>query len=344
VPMSSPAGMSSGVLVGGWTETGADDYTYPPELKGMLARAGYDPTGIKGRNARYYIAEQAATAEIASLLLRHLTWEHAFTVFVNGDAVAHRFGLYSPEWTRVYVAIDQLIGQLMKAAGEETTIMLVSDHGWRRFDRAVALDGWLNGSGFGEWTTILFAGNVGGVGPRSGPDLTRDLGIADAIAERLRGFPDPFTDQPVVARIRTAREVFTGPYTDESPALLFVELAGGYDVLPHDSLVHPSTVADHDMDGIYLITGPGVPAGMGPVAHVVDVAPTVLAFYGVPAVPDADGVPILDFGHPPGAQGIDRSRGTPQAEAAGNGRKEQRPARTLAPEVQERMRALGYMP
>lgn len=56
---------------------------------------------------------------------------------------------------------------------------------------------------------------------------------------------------------------------------------------------------DHAVDGVYILSGPGVRQGTrGVDASVVDVAPTILAYLGLPVGEDMDGRPIPDLFEP----------------------------------------------
>lgn len=56
---------------------------------------------------------------------------------------------------------------------------------------------------------------------------------------------------------------------------------------------------DHALDGVLIVAGPGVKAGHRlPDVSVVDVAPTLLAYFGLPVPDDMDGEPVTDLFEP----------------------------------------------
>ena len=59
----------------------------------------------------------------------------------------------------------------------------------------------------------------------------------------------------------------------------------------------------HHEDGIYLVAGPGIPAGEGPRTHIEDTGPTILHLFGLPVGADMLGevfppVAAAELGHP----------------------------------------------
>ena len=58
---------------------------------------------------------------------------------------------------------------------------------------------------------------------------------------------------------------------------------------------HKDVPWDHGLDGVIIMAGPGIRAeNRLPEASVVDVAPTMMAYLGLPVAEDLDGAPILD--------------------------------------------------
>jgi hypothetical protein len=51
----------------------------------------------------------------------------------------------------------------------------------------------------------------------------------------------------------------------------------------------PAFAGEHDLDGVWLIAGPGIAAGRAEPMSLFDVAPTLLALLGIPAAADMPG-------------------------------------------------------
>jgi predicted AlkP superfamily phosphohydrolase/phosphomutase len=124
--------------------------------------------------------------------------------------------------------------------------------------------------------------------------------LRDEIIQELRKLRVPGTDEPLVREIYKREEIFSGPYTERAPDIIF-SLAPDYDGSREIGLdgdffgpMPPSALINHngwhDRDGIFIAAGPSVQVGMKlDHAHLLDVAPTVLYTLGLPIPTDMDG-------------------------------------------------------
>ncbi len=158
VPITYPPTPLHGLMVTGMlTPRGAPDYTYPAELKNEIAQnvgeyiVYSDEVYSKGRgeiflNALHYSIQQRA--KTAQYLLQKYPWDLGILVFPETDTVCH--GLW---WAydathhehasvatihqaplqngirEIYQDIDARIGELVAALPDDTTIVVMSDHG-----------------------------------------------------------------------------------------------------------------------------------------------------------------------------------------------------------------------
>lgn len=155
VPVTYPPTPLNGLMVTGMlTPRGAADYTYPPELKEEIAKAigeyivYSDEVYSKGRgdiflNALHYSIQQRA--KTAAYLLHKYEWDLGILVFPETDTVCH--GLWwayddthhqhtqeDAEHFRngirdIYRDLDAYIGELVASLPDDTTILVMSDHG-----------------------------------------------------------------------------------------------------------------------------------------------------------------------------------------------------------------------
>ena len=155
VPVTYPPTPVNGLMVTGMlTPRGAEDYTYPPELKNEIRdRIGdyivySDEVYSKGRGdiflkALHKSIEQRAKA--AAYLFHKYPWDLGVLVFPETDTVSH--GLWSsfdsthhqhdPKEAlkyrkgllEIYGDIDSFIGELVESLGSGTTVIVMSDHG-----------------------------------------------------------------------------------------------------------------------------------------------------------------------------------------------------------------------
>jgi predicted AlkP superfamily phosphohydrolase/phosphomutase len=339
VPDSSPQQALKGILVAGWNYEWEEAFTQPVDLRAPLLRTGYRPNTHFLRNPGLFFAHMQLRTEIAGLLLQRLDWDHAFVVYEYSDTAGHLLHLETPEWDEVHRGVDELVGQLLDTVPPDTTVLVISDHGWRRYPRRMNVGTWLRLAGFSDLVgSHPDSANVLAISTREGA-APPDLETLRRVREGLLALRDPDNHVHPVQRVLRPQEIFDGPFTSPPEVQLMVELDLRYFASRGDreAVFEDGPVEHHDPEGIYLLAGPGVPAGGGPRASVMDIAPTVLAFYGVPAPADLEGKPLWDFGIAatglPGAayfESRDPSRGTA-------------PTREVSPGIEENLRALGYI-
>jgi len=256
-------------------------------------------------------------------------------VFWNDQAIRHPpVSAESPHWREVmddlYRRMDALVGRTVAAIDDQTTLLVLSDHGFGAFRRAVNLNAWLLAEGYLalkpntapadyfqdiDWSgTRAYAFGLGGlylnlVG-REGQGIVTPGPERDALkrelADKLRALRDPHSAAPAVHDVYDSDATYRGPYVENGPDLL-VGFANGYRAswesavgrtvgpIFQDNTKHWQ--ADHIVDHTLV---PGVLFCNRPLAslphrrpHLVDIAPTVLALFGIDKPPHMDGVSLL---------------------------------------------------
>jgi predicted AlkP superfamily phosphohydrolase/phosphomutase len=72
-----------------------------------------------------------------------------FYYFSSVDQNSHMlWGRYDDDLLKIYQGVDLAIGEAMAKAGSDATLMVISDHGFARFDRAAHLNTWLMQEGY----------------------------------------------------------------------------------------------------------------------------------------------------------------------------------------------------
>jgi predicted AlkP superfamily phosphohydrolase/phosphomutase len=175
-------------------------------------------------------------------------------VFDTSDRVQHMFfrhlhngkeGLFSRTIEEMYQRMDGVVGEALQYVDEKTLLVVLSDHGFCRFERGVNLNAWLRDNGYlklkrpaqdcgkyfdgVDWAgTSAYALGLGGiylnvrgrepegiVAPgQESAELKREL------LEKLSGFEDAELGRVAIREMYDAASVYRGPYMEGSPDLI----------------------------------------------------------------------------------------------------------------------------
>ena len=225
----------------------------------------------------------------------------------------------------LYRRMDDLVGRILKQIGEGVLVVL-SDHGFKSFARGVNVNSWLWRNGYlalkdglersGEWFanvdwehTRAYALGLnglyinqrgrerGGIVPAG--EATRTL--KRELQEKLQALVDPETGSKPIHRVRDRDAVYKGPYRENAPDLI-VGYAVGYRVgwdsakgKVSESVLEDNAKAwsgDHCIDPQLV---PGVLFSNRKLEcdqpAIVDVAPSVLDWFGLSLPAQMDGKP-----------------------------------------------------
>lgn len=174
VPMTYPPQPVNGFMVSGLGTPDYKPFTYPPHMSDDLRARGYRVNKEKfyhPADKDAWLADIYDTSEkrarIALELMAEHEWDFFMLVFRNTDELAHFFWSYMdpshPEHDpnadkryqrailEYYQRVDKWIGQLVEAAGPDTNVFIVSDHGAGPLYKDVFLNEWLIRKG---WLTL----------------------------------------------------------------------------------------------------------------------------------------------------------------------------------------------
>lgn len=224
---------------------------------------------------------------------------------------------YAGVLEKLYQEMDEVVGTVLEKVDENTTLLILSDHGFAPFYRSFNLNTWLLDNGYVflqdasqreqtefllnvEWSRTRAYGlglnalylNLRGR-ERYGtvmPGVEAEQ-LLDEIIRKLLSVTDPETGRPVMTRVDRATEVYTGPYVTEAPDLLVGYNRGyraGWDTIlgkfPRAVLEDNRNEwsGDHCMD-FRLV--PGVLLSnkklRAAAPALTDLAPTILAEFGI---------------------------------------------------------------
>ncbi|UCC30712.1 MAG: alkaline phosphatase family protein [Phycisphaerales bacterium] len=224
---------------------------------------------------------------------------------------------------KLYQDMDNVVAAALDAAGSDTAVLVVSDHGFASFHRSVHLNGWLIDNGFlrleqpGEGRSLFgdvdwdhtrayavgFAGIYLNLAGRESNGIVKVGEQAEHILGQLvaglLGARDPESAATMVRSVYLARDAYSGPHAADRPDLV-VGFEPGHRASRQTALGGAPTnvvgdndklwTADHLVDPTAV---PGVLATNVPVRIArpacVDLAPTVLACLGLPVPANTDG-------------------------------------------------------
>jgi predicted AlkP superfamily phosphohydrolase/phosphomutase len=281
--------------------------SYPPSFSGQLA----DEIGLyktlgwaedtwalnEGRIGEKVFLEDLfsvmkKTEDITMNELKKDDWSLFISVFESIDRVQHMFfryldkehpmyedSEYNSSVLDVYKEMDMIVGGIVDSyVDENTTLIILSDHGFNSFRKAVNLNSWLAENGFMElesrgremglsdlfgeglfWEGVDWnrtrAYNVGlgqiyinlkGREAQGIVEPEQYMEVRDEIAGKLLELRDPETGEKVVHGVYKREEIYSGPYLENAPDLV-VGFKPGYRVSWQSTLggVTEDVIADN---------------------------------------------------------------------------------------------------
>ncbi|MBC7894854.1 MAG: alkaline phosphatase family protein [Cytophagaceae bacterium] len=225
-----------------------------------------------------------------------------------------------------YRRCDDIVGEVLRAVDDETTLMVLSDHGFTSFRRAINLNAWLADTGWlalradasrdasgadffhqVDWSrTRAYALGFGGiylnVAGREGQGIVAPddrAETASRLAAALTGLPDAEAGAVAIIGADTRERLYAGPREDEAPDVV-VRCADGYRVSWGTALgaVPPGWFEDNTRKwaGDHIVDPAIVPGILftnrsltESAPHLLDCAPTIAATLGAENHADFEG-------------------------------------------------------
>ncbi|MCB0076196.1 MAG: alkaline phosphatase family protein [Anaerolineales bacterium] len=176
VPMSYPAAPVNGIMIAGMPAPTLDErISHPPGIVDELKAAigdyilypdpgqAYSDRGIDSFLQRLYRTTELRTAAFRHLLAQE-RWDFAMLVYNGTDTISHalwkfmdqRHPLHDPRrYTKYghairdyYRFVDGQLAALMDTLDDQTTLLLMSDHGFGPFHKFIHVNNWLMAEGW----------------------------------------------------------------------------------------------------------------------------------------------------------------------------------------------------
>jgi predicted AlkP superfamily phosphohydrolase/phosphomutase len=347
VPMSSPASFSGDLFkeLGyyrtlGWAEATwplnegrMDEQTFMDDLeKAFDDRAHVILSRLAARNWDVLVGVIESTDRVQHMMWRLMDPKHP----MYDAALAARYG---GAVQQVYQRADRFVGEVMQRVEPGTQILIVSDHGFHSWRKAVNLNTWLVQEGYmvlqgqqpGEkklddlfggggqfwenvdWSrTRAYAMGLGQIyfnlRGREGKGIVspgaESSALAAEMSRRLLTMTDPDDGTAIIQAVYKRDDVYSGEYLQNASELQ-VGMAEGYRVSWQTALggsppgiVYPNMKKwsgdhggyDYKATSGVLVSSRRITA---PTASILDIAPTVLKYFGLEIPKDIDGRPLF---------------------------------------------------
>jgi predicted AlkP superfamily phosphohydrolase/phosphomutase len=274
--------------------------------------------------------------------LDHFTEGVLFFYFSSTDLQAHIFWwdgdekhpFRSPEEARkgqtiikaLYRKMDEVVGEAQAKLGRDTTLLVMSDHGFANFRRQFNLNTWLREHGYlypttctdllqnADWSkTRAYGLGLNGLylnlqgREREGiviPGLQREALLTELVAQ-LEAVRDA-DGQPVIKKVYRADQIYTGPNLKYAPDLI-IGYHRGYRASWATTLgqITPSILSDNDSawSADHCMVADEVPGVLfstralaSATPSLIDLAPTILSEYGVSIPSEMTGQTVFAAG------------------------------------------------
>ncbi len=348
VPGTYPVRPVNGVQVGCFmTPDTSAPYTHPPEFKAeieqVVGKYLLDVEGFRSEDREPVLRQIYEMTDkrfkLAEHLLQTRPWDFFMMVEMGPDRLHHGFWKFFDEThpkyeagnphenvvRDYYVYLDHRVGELLKILDDDTTVLVVSDHGAQRMVGGICVNEWLLDNGWlvleepkpskptplaklkVDWSRTKAWGeggyyarifmNVQGREPRGVVPAAEYEPTRRALAEALAAIPDDH-GKSIGTKVYRPEDIYAA--TNGFPPDLItyfgdlewrsVGSVGMGSWVTYENDTGPDD-ANHHPDGIFLMAGPGTP-GRGQRLdglEIYDVGPTVLRLLDQPVPADMRG-------------------------------------------------------
>jgi len=350
VPQTYPPRPINGLMVTSFLTPGTDsEYTYPPELKEEINSVvdGYmlDVDGFRTDDKERLLVQihQMTTKrfQLAKHFIRNKEWDFFMMVEMGTDRFHHGFWKYhDPEHPKYekgnmlekailkyYKRVDALIGELVAEAGDDTAVLVVSDHGAKRMLGGICVNEWLMREGYLklkskpegivkldkceiDWSATKAWGeggyyarmfiNVEGREPHGTVPKDQYEDFRNELIEKLEAMADE-NGKNLGTKIFRPEDVYDRCENVPPDLIVYfgdldwrsVGSVGLDSVYTYENDTGPDD-ANHAQYGIFIMNVPGMePKGEIRGIDILDFAPTVLSLLGQQVPGDMKGKPVL---------------------------------------------------
>jgi predicted AlkP superfamily phosphohydrolase/phosphomutase len=351
VPPSYPPRRIQGINVGCFLtpDTKQNDYTYPSAIKQEIERVVGDyPVDVKGfrTDNKQWLHEQIYDMtrkhfEVIRYLMTTVDWDYFQFVEIGLDRMHHGFwkfhdpahrqhvpgNPFASAISKYYEYLDEEIGKLLELLEDDTTVLVVSDHGAQRLDGGFCVNEWLCREGLlalkerpatptpfspsmvdwgrtkvwsegGYYARVFF--NVEGREPNGIIPQSHYAGFLEEMKARFEALPDD-CGKPMGTLVFRPKDIYH-QVRNVAPdlvvhfgALYWRSIGGvGYESLHLQENDTGPDDCNHAQFGLFLLSSPGLERrGEIQGMHLLDIAPTLLDLADLPVPASMQGHSLL---------------------------------------------------
>lgn len=329
VPVTYPPRPVNGAIIGCFLSPNLEKAAPNPDVLATLQRIGYqvdaDPWRARQDKADFlpHLVEVfEARMEATRHFWRQERWDLFMSHIMETDRLHHFFWeemenedpRFAPAFLDFYRRVDRALGEIRGWLDDDTTLVVLSDHGFCSIRKEVHVNTWLEHHGYLSYATeepnsladlapssVAYSfdpGRIylnvrgreanGHIAPGGEYERTRD-----ELRAALADMRDPDTGERMVRGVLDGDKLYTGDSIDAAPDLV-LDMSDGYDakgpfgkpdvVFKGQALVGMHTTPDA------LVSVSGLRPVRRP--HIIDVAPTILEQLGVPVPAYMDGTSL----------------------------------------------------
>ena len=348
VPQTFPPSRVNGEMIGCFLAPSTDSkYTYPEQLRDEIKQVVGDymvdvpnfRTDQKDRILRDINEMTKRRFQLARHLRDSRPWDFFMMVEMGPDRLHHGFWryydhghpdylpgtAYEQAFRDYYRYLDSEIGSLIEGLGDDTALMVVSDHGAQSMFGGIRVNEWLIREGYltlrenapagpvkpdmidwprtrvwgdGGYYSRIFL-NVRGREPEGVVEPSQVEPLRDELIAKLEALGDE-QGNPIGTKVFRPEQLYH-TVNGVPPDLIcyFGNLTWRSIGTVGDGFVHTRENdtgpddANHAKYGIYIFEGPGLPAAAPQGARLFDIAPTVLELMGQPVPADMQGKSLV---------------------------------------------------
>lgn len=230
---------------------------------------------------------------------------------------------------QIYQQMDRTVARVLERLDDDTTFIIMSDHGFSPLYKNFHLNSWLERNGYltlnyGKETGSLLTGDIDWSRTRAyalgfnalyinlrgregngivSPGAERDR-LVKELADKLAAIKDPENEAAVIKRVHRREDVYAGPYLDRAPDLM-IGYDWGYRTSWESAL---GNIIDGDLLEVSMEKWSGDHCGATEIVpgilfsnkkirmerpHLYDLTPSILAEFGITKPGDMIGINIF---------------------------------------------------